>query len=71
MKYHVGVNIERALELLASGKNIFTGTPSEAMRDLITARNIGCKVYTGCDNINEIGSCLGHEDDSATTTPSN
>lgn len=61
MKFHICVPIDRALLELQKGNNIFTGTPLEAFHDLMEAKEKGHKFYTGCENVDEIGICQGHD----------
>lgn len=62
MKYHIGVNINAALERLKNGDNIFEpATPLEAFKVLMGAMAQGKINYTGCDNEKPNGSCAGHE----------
>lgn len=59
--FHVCVPVERAIEELKKGNNIFDGTPHEALKDLLAQKAKGKKYYTGCDNENSEGRCAGHE----------
>lgn len=45
MKTHLCVPIDKALDLLKKGENIFSGTPNEAIRDLLQAQSEGKTYY--------------------------
>ena len=57
---HLCVEVEKGLELLNKGENIFEGSFDEAWRTLIRKRNEGKKYHTGCDNENKEDRCGGH-----------
>ena len=57
---HLCVAIDKALAMLKEGKNIFDGSPHQAMVDLLKAKEEGKTFYTGCDNMAKDGMCKGH-----------
>ncbi|MFA5993342.1 MAG: hypothetical protein WC823_00110 [Parcubacteria group bacterium] len=63
MKTHICVPIDRAIEELQKGNNLFEpATPSEAFRVLIRQKEKGKKYFTGCSNEGPDGMCQGHPD---------
>lgn len=63
MKYHVAIGIERALQELGKGNNLFEpATPLDAFQALMDAKDKGFRAYTGCDNVNSEGLCAGHKE---------
>lgn len=58
--YHLCVEIDGALKMLAQGKNIFNDTIANATYDLVCAQKEGKKYYSGCDNMDQSGRCQGH-----------
>jgi len=60
-KFHVCVLIDRALEELAKGNNLFKCSDLDALNALIQAKDQGKKYYSGCDNMNKEGKCAGHD----------
>lgn len=58
---HLCVPIDRALEELQKGNNLFDGTPLEAFHALMEAQGEGKTYYSGCDNMEKDGSCGGHK----------
>lgn len=58
--YHVCVGIDRALQELQRGNNLFDGTPLQAFHNLMEAKGRSHIYYTGCDNVDAAGRCKGH-----------
>lgn len=61
MNFHICIPIDRAMQELAKGNNLFTGTDLEAFTSLTDALNEGKTYYSGCDNMNADGRCAGHK----------
>lgn len=60
--FHLSVSLDRALEFLKEGKNLFSPTPVDGVRIAIGERmSMGKEYITGCGNENEQGMCAGHD----------
>lgn len=62
LKKHIKVDIEKTIIHLNNPKkeNIFDVPRYAAIKSLIKAQKNGQKFYTGCENVDENGSCKGH-----------
>jgi hypothetical protein len=60
MQYHIDISIKQALDMLYGGENIFSSSREDAIRALLQADGEGKTYYSGCDNVDSTGRCLGH-----------
>lgn len=62
--YHLHVSIDRAIEELKAGNNLFNEpNPNIVLRLLTEKQAEGKEFVTGCDNEDERGMCKGHKKD--------
>ena len=60
--FHLAVGIDRAIEELKKGNNLFEpSTPAEVLKDLLEDKKKGHKYYTHCNNRTAEGMCAGHK----------
>ncbi len=59
--FHLCVPVEKGIELLKKGKNIWDASPATVLRELTERRAKGIKYMAGCDKENAEGRCGGHE----------
>ena len=63
MKFHICIPTDKAIELLAEGKNLFDpASPADALKALYAQQALGKNYFTGCDNEGDNGMCNGHPD---------
>ena len=61
MTYHVCVPVDKSIELLKQGDNLFAPPPvPELLKQLLAQKERGKQYITGCDRENAEGRCAGH-----------
>lgn len=61
-EFHISVNIDDELARIRdSGKTLFDCSLPAAMMALTSARATGKKYYSGCDKMDAVGNCSGHQ----------